>query len=161
MAHNVPHTPATVTSRVESGLLAHFLTMWIWSEDLLTDWSFPSLQNVRLPYTTLLIYATLKMVDASYLCWQTKMIWSSSTTECPRQAARRSLTSLMICVLRTIFMSCTSIRPKTTLSCLYRIRWEEQVAVSLHLLKMNWNNGASYWHNRRALVFRHFDRITR
>lgn len=104
-------------------------------KDLITNWLFPSLQNVRLPYTTLLIYATVKMVDASHLRWQTTMTCSSSTTECPRQAARRSLTSLMICVLRTIFMSCTSIRPKTTLSCPYRIRWEEQVAVSPHLTK--------------------------
>ena len=59
---------------------------------------------------------------------QTEMTWSSSTTECPRRPARPSRTSPTTCVGRTTSTCCTSTRPKTTLSCLYRTRWERRAA---------------------------------
>lgn len=50
---------------------------------------------------------------------------SSSTTECPRRPARPSRTSPTTCVGRTATTSCTSTPRRTTQSCPYRTRLEE------------------------------------
>lgn len=54
--------------------------------------------------------------------WWRRTIWWSSTTECPKQPVPPSPTSPMTCATRTTTMCCTSIPPKTILSCPFRIR---------------------------------------
>lgn len=85
---------------------------------------FPPVQNVPLPGMR---WPKWRCVTVKTLCvncrrQQTKMTWSSSTTECPRRPARPSLTSPTTSVGRIASMSCTSIRPKTTPSCRYKTR---------------------------------------